>query len=171
MSWRAIPFARAAGRELLGAGSPPDGPLKIARSLPHAALLARELVNFRFKVGGNGPEDALDWREGPDDDLVLALAIPAWEAERARALASSLDHGPSGDGGMASLLALGLEGFDRGRSRRPHEIGASPLKPLSSRDVGPRGAKRRGEFIGVRYLSQGPCRAKKRRQTNCRRSW
>ena len=27
------------------------GRLKIARSLPHAALLARELVNFRFKVG------------------------------------------------------------------------------------------------------------------------
>jgi hypothetical protein len=27
-------------------------------------------------------EDVLDWREGPDDDLVLALAISAWEAER-----------------------------------------------------------------------------------------
>jgi hypothetical protein len=58
------------------------GRLKIARSLPHAALLARELVNFHFKVGHTGPEDALDWREGPDDDLVLALAIAAWEAER-----------------------------------------------------------------------------------------
>jgi len=44
-------------------------------------------------------------REGPDDDLVLALAIAAWETERARALASSLDHGASEDGGMASLLA------------------------------------------------------------------
>jgi hypothetical protein len=37
--------------------------IKIARSLPHVALLARELVNFRFKVGHNGPEDAVDWRE------------------------------------------------------------------------------------------------------------
>ena len=95
MSWRAIPFARAAGRELLGAGSPPDGPLKIARSLPHAALLARELVNFRFKVGGNGPEDALDWREGPDDDLVLALAIAAWEAERNPGLGFSCGYSVS----------------------------------------------------------------------------
>jgi hypothetical protein len=64
------------------------GRLKIARSLPHAALLARELVNFRFKVAHNGPEDALDWREGPDDDLVLALAIAAWEAERNPGLGS-----------------------------------------------------------------------------------
>ena len=38
-------------------------------------------------------------------NIVLALAIAAWEAERARALASSLDYGASGDGGMASLLA------------------------------------------------------------------
>jgi hypothetical protein len=50
--------------------------------------LARELINFRFKVGHNGPEDALDWREGADDDLVLALAIAAWEAERRPGLAS-----------------------------------------------------------------------------------
>jgi len=71
----------------------PTGHLKIARSLPHAALLARELVNFRFKVGHNGPEDALDWREGPDDDLVLALAISAWEAERNPGLASSFGYG------------------------------------------------------------------------------
>jgi hypothetical protein len=34
-----------------------------------------------------------------------ALAITAWKAGRARALASSLDYGASGDGGMASLLA------------------------------------------------------------------
>jgi len=71
------------------------GRLKIARSLPHAALLARELVNFRFKVGHNGPEDALDWREGPDDDLVLALAIAAWEAERRPGLAFSFGYGVS----------------------------------------------------------------------------
>jgi hypothetical protein len=58
------------------------GRLKIAQCLPHAALFARELVNFRFKVTSKGPEYALDWREGPDDDLVLALAIAAWEAER-----------------------------------------------------------------------------------------
>ncbi len=71
------------------------GRMKIARSLPHAALLARELVNFHLKVGHNGPEDALDWREGPDDDLVLALAIAAWEAERRPGLASGFAYGVS----------------------------------------------------------------------------
>ena len=71
------------------------GRLKIARSLPHAALLARELFNFRFKVTSKGPEDALDWREGPDDDLVLALAIAAWEAEQRPGLAFSYGYGVS----------------------------------------------------------------------------
>jgi hypothetical protein len=71
------------------------GRLKIARSLPHAALLARELVNFRFKVGQDRSEDVLDWREGPDDDLVLALAIAAWEAERNLGLGSYFGYGVS----------------------------------------------------------------------------
>ena len=31
------------------------------------------------KPGQSRPEDAQDWREGPDDDLVLPLAIAAWE--------------------------------------------------------------------------------------------
>src|SRR5271169_498270 len=48
----------------------------------HTALLARALVNFRPMVATTAPVDTLDWREGPDDDLVLALAIAAWEAER-----------------------------------------------------------------------------------------
>jgi hypothetical protein len=71
------------------------GRLKIARSLPHAALLARELVNFRFKVGQDRSEDVLDRREGPDDDLVLALAIAAWEAERNLGLGFSCGYGVS----------------------------------------------------------------------------
>jgi hypothetical protein len=64
--------------------------LKIARTLPHASLLARELVNFRVRVVAKASEDALDWREGPDDDLVLALAIAAWEAERNPGLGLSI---------------------------------------------------------------------------------
>ena len=71
------------------------GRLKIARSLPHASLLARELVNFRFRVTSKGPEDALDWREGPDDDLVFALAIAAWEANRNPGLGSSIAYSVS----------------------------------------------------------------------------
>jgi hypothetical protein len=79
------------------------GRLKIARSLPHAALLARELVNFRFKVGQDRSEDVLDWREGPDDDLVLALAIAAWEAECRPGLAFSYGYGVSEFGGRRSF--------------------------------------------------------------------
>jgi hypothetical protein len=41
------------------------------------------------------PYNVLDWREGPDDDLVLALAISAWEAERNPGLASSFGYGVS----------------------------------------------------------------------------
>jgi hypothetical protein len=62
-------------------------------------LLARELVNFRFKVTSKGSEDALDWREGPDDDLVLALAIAAWQAERNPGLGFSFGYGVSEFGG------------------------------------------------------------------------
>ena len=68
------------------------GRLKIARSLPHAALLARELVNFRFNLGHERSEDALDWHEGPDDDLVLALAIATWQAERNPGLGFSCSY-------------------------------------------------------------------------------
>jgi hypothetical protein len=57
--------------------------------------LARGLVNFRFKVARNGPEDALDWREGPDDDLVLALAIASWQAERNPGLGFSYGYAVS----------------------------------------------------------------------------
>jgi hypothetical protein len=71
------------------------GRLKIARCLPEAPLLARELLNFRFRVTSKGSEDALDWREGPHDDLVLALAISAWEAERNPGLAFSFGHSRS----------------------------------------------------------------------------
>jgi len=69
--------------------------LKLARKLPYAPLLARELLNFRFKVTSKGPEDALDWREGPDDDLVFALAIAAWQAKRNPGLGFSCGYGVS----------------------------------------------------------------------------
>ena len=58
------------------------GRLKIARPLPHAKLLARELVNFRSRVRAQTAESQLDWRERANDDLVLALAIATWQAER-----------------------------------------------------------------------------------------
>jgi hypothetical protein len=69
--------------------------LKIARTLPHAQLLARELVNFRSRVTVQNSESQLDWREGVNDDLVLALAIAAWKAEQNPGLGLSFSCGVS----------------------------------------------------------------------------
>ena len=33
-------------------------------------------------MGVKASDDGLDWREGPDDNLVFAFAIAAWEAKR-----------------------------------------------------------------------------------------
>ena len=71
------------------------GRLKIARALPHAALLARELMNFRSRVTAQTAESQLDWRERANDDLVLALAIASWQAERDPGLSFSCSYGIS----------------------------------------------------------------------------
>lgn len=55
--------------------------LKIARDLPHAQLLLRELQGFRMTVDLR-KTDSLAWREGANDDLVLALAVGLWMGER-----------------------------------------------------------------------------------------
>ena len=56
--------------------------LQIAKDLPHAALLVRELENYRPKV--TLPKaDELAWRDGAHDDLLLAVALAAWGGERA----------------------------------------------------------------------------------------
>jgi hypothetical protein len=57
--------------------------LKIARTVPHADVLVRELQSFRVRQGpGNPPDSYLDWRESENDDLVFALALALWSAER-----------------------------------------------------------------------------------------
>jgi hypothetical protein len=56
--------------------------LQIAPSLPEAPLLVRELEQFKAKVSLPRPELALDWREGPHDDLVLAVALAVWLGEQ-----------------------------------------------------------------------------------------
>lgn len=79
------------------------GRLKIARVLPHAELLARELTNFRSRVTGQTSESQLDWRERANDDLVLALAIATWQAERNPGLGFSCSYGVSALAGLAGL--------------------------------------------------------------------
>ena len=57
--------------------------LKVAQSLPEAATLTQELLNFKSKPS-TAPMDSFEaWRENPHDDLVLAVAIAAWIGERA----------------------------------------------------------------------------------------
>lgn len=56
------------------------GRLKIARDLPHGDLLVRELRSFRMTVDLRKHDEALAWREGANDDLVLALSTGLWIA-------------------------------------------------------------------------------------------
>jgi hypothetical protein len=57
--------------------------LKVAPSLPEAQLLVRELMNFQVKITPATHEVFGTWRDGVHDDLVLAVALAAWLAERA----------------------------------------------------------------------------------------
>jgi hypothetical protein len=60
--------------------------IKVASCLPEAQILVQELLRFRAKVA-LAANDTLDaWREGPHDDLVLAVAIAAWMSEQLREL-------------------------------------------------------------------------------------
>ena len=63
--------------------------LKIARSLPDAAVLVDELRNFRASISEAGFA-SFSARSGKHDDLVLAVAIAAWWMLRA-----ARDHGDS----------------------------------------------------------------------------
>ncbi|MHB8736953.1 MAG: hypothetical protein ACYC6M_16740, partial [Terriglobales bacterium] len=56
--------------------------LRIARGLPDAATLVRELQNFQVKITVAANETFGTWREGQHDDLVLAVALACWWAER-----------------------------------------------------------------------------------------
>lgn len=58
-----------------------SGRLRIARGLPLADVLTRELQNFRRKITLAGNEKFEAWREGQHDDCVLALAIAIWASE------------------------------------------------------------------------------------------
>jgi hypothetical protein len=56
--------------------------LHIARALPEAAVLVRELENFRVKITPARHEVFEARRAGQHDDLLLATALAAWDAER-----------------------------------------------------------------------------------------
>jgi hypothetical protein len=59
-----------------------SGRLKVARSLPLAGVLIKELEDFRVKITAAANESYEAWRERAHDDLVLATGLAAWVAER-----------------------------------------------------------------------------------------
>ena len=59
------------------------GRLKIAQNMRLVPALVKELENFKVKVNLRTAHDSYEaWRESEHDDLVLALALACWWAER-----------------------------------------------------------------------------------------
>jgi hypothetical protein len=62
-----------------------SGKVKVARNLKLATVLVDELLNFKVKINVKTAHDSYEaWREGVHDDLVLAVALACWYAERRR---------------------------------------------------------------------------------------
>ncbi|HVK13905.1 MAG TPA: hypothetical protein VM597_34500 [Gemmataceae bacterium] len=85
--------------------------LVVPAALPDAEVLARELFAFRAKPATADPA-AVDWREGRDDDLVLAVALAVWQAGR-------LERGDPGVPFVTAVRRDPLAGFHRPGRARP----------------------------------------------------
>lgn len=64
--------------------------VKIARDLPNAQLLLKELQGFRINPELKRTNETLAWHEGVNDDLVLALAVGLMVGERHPGVPSSI---------------------------------------------------------------------------------
>ena len=58
-----------------------DGRVKVAAALTEAPTVLREFQTFQRKTPLGTPDERAMWRERPDDDLVLSLAMGAWYAQ------------------------------------------------------------------------------------------
>jgi hypothetical protein len=56
--------------------------LKIAGDLNESQTLMEELLNFQVKISLTGHDSYGAWRERTHDDLVLAVALACWAAEK-----------------------------------------------------------------------------------------
>lgn len=56
--------------------------LKIPTLLPEAQILLEEMTNFQVKISLAGNDSYGAWREGTHDDLLLAVALACWAAEK-----------------------------------------------------------------------------------------
>jgi len=74
---------RVPKRELVGSTQVAlqTGRLKIAAELPEVSILQTELQNFQVEISESG-FDSYNARTGSHDDLVLALAMGLWLAQR-----------------------------------------------------------------------------------------
>jgi hypothetical protein len=90
--------------------------LRIA-SLPKRDVLKDELLSFRMKVPASTNETLESWRERPHDDLVLAVALALYWAEK-----------------HSAPLTLDTRGLN------------APHKSLAERVYGPSNAAKRGHF-------------------------
>jgi hypothetical protein len=52
--------------------------LRVAGGIPEAEILLKEMREMRGKVRLTGNEQVTEWREGANDDLVLAVALAYW---------------------------------------------------------------------------------------------
>jgi len=59
------------------------GELQIAKGLGYAEKLVEEMMAMEVRVSAAGNEQYAAWREGTHDDLVFAVALAYWSAEKA----------------------------------------------------------------------------------------
>lgn len=79
--------------------------------LPFGAMLKKELADFESRITPSANEQYGVWREGQNDDLVLATAIAVWLAERAtQARPAGLISG-AGMVNVTGVLRHGTGGF------------------------------------------------------------
>jgi hypothetical protein len=98
------------------------GQLKIARELPDADVLIKELDNYRPKVSlAAGEADV--WRDGAHHDLVLAVAIAAWFGQRCPPVGIVKLPAPVPLGSFPGLLLPSLR-------ERDSAVGLAWLPPL-----------------------------------------
>ncbi len=58
------------------------GRLQVSAALPDVTTLTSELLNFHYKITAAANITYESWRESAHDDLVLAVAMATWWAER-----------------------------------------------------------------------------------------
>jgi hypothetical protein len=61
-----------------------SGALKIAAGLQFGPALVKEMAEMKVRVTPSGNEQFGAWREGAHDDLVFAVALACWGAEKWR---------------------------------------------------------------------------------------